>query len=51
MSSSGIAVGTAKGFPVEKRETKARPSHAKGRLSKRTKMVRELVSEVSRPYK
>jgi len=29
MSSSGIAVGLKKGFPVEKREVKPRPSHAK----------------------
>ena len=29
MSSSGIAVGLNKGYPVEKRERAARPSHSK----------------------
>lgn len=29
MSSTGIIVGINKGFPVEKRVLKARPSHAK----------------------
>lgn len=46
MSSSGIAVGLNKGHPVEKRVVAARPGAGKGRLSKRTKMVRELVGEV-----
>jgi large subunit ribosomal protein L36e len=46
MSSSGIAVGINKGFPVEKKISKARPVKGKGRCSKRTLMVRELVSEV-----
>jgi large subunit ribosomal protein L36e len=46
MSSTGIAIGLEKGYPVEKREKKARPSHAKARISKRTSMVREIVSEV-----
>mmetsp|Transcript_31760 Transcript_31760/g.53570 ORF Transcript_31760/g.53570 Transcript_31760/m.53570 type:complete len:108 (+) Transcript_31760:36-359(+) len=46
MSSSGIAVGLEKGFPVTKRALGAKPSRAKARLSKRTAMVRELVSEV-----
>lgn len=44
--SSGIAVGLNKGHVVEKRQPAARPGQRKGRLSKRTKMVRELVSEV-----
>ena len=43
---SGIAVGLNKGHVVEKRQLAARPSQRKGRLSKRTKMVRELVGEV-----
>ncbi len=30
MSSTGIAVGLKKGFPVTKNEQKARPSNAKG---------------------
>lgn len=46
MSSTGIATGLQKGFPVTKRTEKVRPSQTKGRLSKRTKMVRELVQEV-----
>jgi large subunit ribosomal protein L36e len=46
MSSTGIAVGLEKGFPVEKKENKVRPSRAKGRLSKRTAAVRELINEV-----
>jgi large subunit ribosomal protein L36e len=70
MSSSGIAVGLNRGFPVTKRVVGARPSNNKAvssrailpsrkssnsqvlhvyllqRLSKRTKLVRELVSEV-----
>eukprot|EP01039_Chlorochromonas_danica_P012552 gene12552-14386_t len=44
--SSGIAVGLKKGFPVEKRANVARPSNKKAVTSKRTKMIRELVSEV-----
>lgn len=46
MSSTGIAVGLNKGFPVTKRAQAARPSHAKARLSRRTKHVRELIGEV-----
>ena len=46
MSSTGIAVGLNKGYPVEKRTVAARPGNRKGRLSKRTKMVRDLVEEV-----
>lgn len=46
MSSTGIAVGLNKGFPVTKRAQAARPSHAKARLSRRTKHVRELIHEV-----
>jgi large subunit ribosomal protein L36e len=65
MSSTGVAVGLKKGFPVEKREVVSRASNKKGvshvmmlfkwscrnwfyqRLSKRTKLVREVVSEVT----
>ena len=43
---SSLAVGLNKGFPVTKLESKARPSHGKARISKRTRMVRELVGEV-----
>ena len=46
MSSTGMRVGLEKGYPVEKLEKKARPVRAKGRLSKRTQFVRELVGEV-----
>ena len=46
MSSTGIATGLEKGYPVEKREKAVRPSNKKGTISKRTKMVRDLVSEV-----
>eukprot|EP01036_Dinobryon_divergens_P029185 gene29186-38251_t len=46
MSSTGIVVGLKKGYPVEKRVVAPRPSHSKARLSKRTRLVRELVSEV-----
>ena len=46
MSSEGIAVGLNKGHKVTKKVAAPRPSQAKGRLSKRTKMVRELVGEV-----
>jgi large subunit ribosomal protein L36e len=46
MSSSGIAIGLEKGYPVEKRTSKARPAKGKATVSKRTKMVRELVGEV-----
>ena len=45
-SSTGIAIGRSKGYPVTKREKASKPSHGKGRLSKRTAMVRELVKEV-----
>ena len=46
MSSTGLARGLAKGYPTEKREKTVRPSNKKGTISKRTKMVRDLVSEV-----
>eukprot|EP01031_Cornospumella_fuschlensis_P051171 gene51171-62573_t len=46
MSSTGIAVGLNKGYPVTKREKVARPAASKGRVSKRTKFVRELIGEV-----
>uniref|UniRef100_A0A7S3MED9 60S ribosomal protein L36 n=1 Tax=Spumella elongata TaxID=89044 RepID=A0A7S3MED9_9STRA len=46
MSSTGISVGLNRGFPVTKHEVGARPSNSKARLSKRTRMVRDLVSEV-----
>lgn len=42
-----LSVGLNKGYPVTKRAQKARPSNMKGRLSTRTKMIRELCTEVS----
>jgi hypothetical protein len=38
MSSTGIAVGLKKGFPVEKRAAAARPSNKKG-VSKEMKIT------------
>mmetsp|Transcript_11681 Transcript_11681/g.12064 ORF Transcript_11681/g.12064 Transcript_11681/m.12064 type:complete len:108 (+) Transcript_11681:45-368(+) len=46
MSSSGIAVGLNKGHIVEKRTVPKRPSQNKRRISKRTALVRGLISEV-----
>ncbi len=47
MSSEGVAVGLKKGHVVTKRDKVVRPSNTKGRISKRTKMVRELIGEVA----
>lgn len=48
MSSTGIATGLNKGYPTEKRQPKPKPSQArKGKTSKRTKAVRELIREVA----
>ncbi|KAI5810161.1 putative 60S ribosomal protein L36 [Peziza echinospora] len=44
---SGIHKGTNAGFKVEVRDTKPRISRTKGRLSKRTTFVREIVKEVA----
>mmetsp|Transcript_37234 Transcript_37234/g.37919 ORF Transcript_37234/g.37919 Transcript_37234/m.37919 type:complete len:107 (-) Transcript_37234:76-396(-) len=46
MSSTGIAVGLKKGYPVEKRQRPERPRSRKGRISKRVQNVRDLISEV-----
>lgn len=44
----GMAVGLKKGYIVEKRPAdKQRPSRMKGRLSKRMKLVRSLITEVA----
>lgn len=42
-----IRIGPQKGYPVTKRKLAERPSRSKGRLGKRTKMVREVVKEVA----
>jgi len=47
MSSEGVAVGLKKGHVVTKIEKVVRPSNTKGRISKRTKLVRELIGEVA----
>jgi large subunit ribosomal protein L36e len=46
VAQTGIAAGREKGFPTTKRAARAKPSQMKGRLSKRTSMVRDLISEV-----
>jgi len=46
MSSTGISVGLKKGYPVTKKEQPKRPSQKKAVISKRTRMVRDLVQEV-----
>ncbi len=43
---SGIAVGLHKGHAVTKREMAKRPSANKGKLGKRTSLVRKLIREV-----
>ena len=43
----GTAVGLVKGHIVESRVEAARPSYTKGKLSKRTKLVRSIVREVA----
>ncbi|KAI9208399.1 ribosomal protein L36e [Polychytrium aggregatum] len=46
MAKSGIAVGLNKGHITTERAPRTKVSNQKGRLSKRTKFVRELVREV-----
>ena len=47
MSSSGISIGSGKGYPTEKIEKTVRPKHRKGGVGKRVSMVREIVREVA----
>ena len=44
---TNIAVGKNKGHPTTKIQLKKRPAHAKGKLGKRTKAIRQVISEVS----
>ncbi len=46
VAGSGIAVGLHKGHAVTKREMAKRPSANKGKLGKRTSLVRKLIREV-----
>mmetsp|Transcript_159947 Transcript_159947/g.513189 ORF Transcript_159947/g.513189 Transcript_159947/m.513189 type:complete len:113 (+) Transcript_159947:67-405(+) len=44
--SSGLAIGLNKGFIVTRREMPQKPSHMKGRNSKRNMLVKEVIREV-----
>ncbi|KAF3906567.1 hypothetical protein ABW20_dc0107995 [Dactylellina cionopaga] len=44
---TGLAIGINKGHKVTRRDSKARISRTKGRTSKRTLFVREIVKEVA----
>ncbi|KAK6334046.1 60S ribosomal protein L36 [Orbilia brochopaga] len=44
---SGLAIGLNKGYKVTRRDPKARISRTKGKSSKRTLFVREIVKEVA----
>eukprot|EP01089_Gocevia_fonbrunei_P013994 TRINITY_DN3735_c0_g1_i1.p1 TRINITY_DN3735_c0_g1~~TRINITY_DN3735_c0_g1_i1.p1 ORF type:complete len:123 (+),score=39.34 TRINITY_DN3735_c0_g1_i1:94-462(+) len=44
---SGISAGLRRGHVVTKRQRRARPVSTKGKLTKRTKFVREVIREVS----
>lgn len=43
----GVAAGLQKGHHVTKIQRKPRPASHKGRITKKTKMVREIVREVT----
>ena len=43
------ADGLNKGFIVTKKELPAKPSHRKGKLTDRTKLIRDVVREVRTP--
>ena len=45
--SNGIAVGLHRGHKVTKRDIAKRPSASKGKLGKRTSLVRKLIREVA----
>mmetsp|Transcript_13168 Transcript_13168/g.42073 ORF Transcript_13168/g.42073 Transcript_13168/m.42073 type:complete len:117 (+) Transcript_13168:108-458(+) len=44
---TGLAAGLNKGFIVTRRELPTKPSHRKGKLTQRTKLIREVVREVA----
>ncbi|MCL4113969.1 UNVERIFIED_CONTAM: hypothetical protein GTU68_027007 [Idotea baltica] len=46
-SPTNIAVGKNKGHPTTKIQKRARPGASKGKLGKRTKMIRQVINEVS----
>uniref|UniRef100_A0A7S2FXS6 60S ribosomal protein L36 n=1 Tax=Alexandrium andersonii TaxID=327968 RepID=A0A7S2FXS6_9DINO len=43
---TGLAAGLNKGFIVTRREMPMKPSHRKGKLCERVKLIREVVREV-----
>eukprot|EP00920_Eleutheroschizon_duboscqi_P009378 GHVT01021540.1.p1 GENE.GHVT01021540.1~~GHVT01021540.1.p1 ORF type:complete len:111 (+),score=25.42 GHVT01021540.1:77-409(+) len=47
VAASGISVGLKRGYLVTKRPLTERPSRRKGRLSPRTRLVREVIREVA----
>merc|ERR1719457_290692 len=52
MAKTGLAKGTNKGHVTEEIPRKAKPSHRKGTLGKRTALCREIAREVAglKPY-
>lgn len=44
---SNIAVGKNKGHATTKLQARKRPAHSKGTLGKRTKIIRQVINEVS----
>ncbi|DBB14216.1 hypothetical protein WJX82_011626 [Trebouxia sp. C0006] len=44
---TGLAAGLNKGHVVTKRDKKVKPSHSKGKLGKRTRLIREVVRDVA----
>uniref|UniRef100_A0A6T8X326 60S ribosomal protein L36 n=1 Tax=Pyrodinium bahamense TaxID=73915 RepID=A0A6T8X326_9DINO len=44
---TGLAAGLNKGFIVTRRELPPKPSHYKGRISERKKLIREVIREVA----
>eukprot|EP00744_Colponema_vietnamica_P001058 GILI01001799.1.p2 GENE.GILI01001799.1~~GILI01001799.1.p2 ORF type:complete len:121 (+),score=35.47 GILI01001799.1:43-363(+) len=44
---TGLAIGLGKGFIVTKRDVPARPSSKKGKIGRRTALIRSVVREVA----